>query len=97
MSVVPEQCQGQKRQSHTAPITLHPYPSRFTLPHFPKRVSGILSRTVLQSPLIISIHYIRTLLSITAQNPSVKEQITHITRGNIVPLLRKMQGCLKAP
>lgn len=48
-------------------------------------ISGILSLTVLQSPLISSIHYIRTLLSITAQNPSVKEQIIRVTWGNIVP------------
>lgn len=89
MSVVLQHCQGQKRHSHTTPVTLHPYPSRLSLTCIPKRVGGILSQTVLQSPLISSIHYFGTPLSITAQYPSVKEQITHISHGNIVPALWK--------
>lgn len=80
-----------KGDSHTTPVTLHPYPSRFILPHFPIHVSGILSQTVLQSPLISSIHYIRTVLSITAQNPSVKEQIIDITHEAILCLHKKRE------
>ena len=68
-----------------APITLPPYPSRLTLPPIPKHRSGMLPWMVLLNPLISRVCYIWRVLSITAQYPSVKEQITHVTGDNIVP------------
>lgn len=88
MSMVPEHCEGQKRKPRntTPPITLLPYPSRLTLPLIPKHRSGMLPWTVLLNLLISSVCYIWTVLSITAQYPSVKEQIVHMSHKAILCL-----------